>query len=113
MTDTKDALERIEQENGFNVLSLESARQKRVAAQAVDPGLALAQAEAEREIAAADKRMMALQKTRHMFFAFVRSQGRIRIPRPDLECVTDKDKIDVKVDKGSGELVVTFVDGGT
>jgi hypothetical protein len=67
-------------------------------------------ADAERATALASQRMMSLMKTRHMLFALVRATGRVRIHRDDLKRVTDRDKLDVKVQE-NGDLVVTFEEG--
>lgn len=57
-----------------------------------------------------ERRLLSMMKQRHMLAALCRAQGRVRIPRGDLDKITQRDKLDVKVQE-NGDLVVTFVEG--
>lgn len=48
------------------------------------------------------------QRMRHMFFAFVRSQGRIRIPSKDLNQLEERGRLEVKVSE-NGDLMVSYL----
>lgn len=48
------------------------------------------------------------QRMRHMFFAFVRSQGRIRIPSKDLNQLEERGRLEVKVAE-NGDLTVSYI----
>lgn len=69
-----------------------------------------ATAEEMLEAKANDARKLALLKSRHMLFALVRAQGRVRISAADLSRVTDRCKLDCRV-QPNGDMVVSFVDG--
>lgn len=64
---------------------------------------------------AAKDRLQELEESiaplRHALFAACRSQGRIRVPKADLEGVKVSDRVDIKQDALTGDLLLTFVAG--
>lgn len=62
------------------------------------------------DMAAADPRIAKLLRARHMLFALVKEQGRLRIGRKVLDSVLTTDTVDIKVQE-DGDLIVTLVAG--
>lgn len=86
-----------------NVVDLRSRQQRRAEAREAKKTF-------EDVYSEADAKLKPLLKARHMLFALIRSQGRVRIPHMDLRAVQLEDKLDVHVD-ANGDLTVGYVEG--